>query len=71
MQRLIRVNTVRIRQKKKLLDSQTPFFSKIYVCGQLNIFTLIFWLGTFLDIWVCLAKQNGGGFTISISKMQV
>ena len=30
------------------------------------IFISIFWLGTFLDIWVCLAKENGGDFTGSI-----
>ena len=30
--------------------------------GDFLFFTLIFRLGTFLDIWVCLAKQKGGGF---------
>ena len=48
-----------VRQKKKLLGSQTPFSKKTDACGWLFIFTFIFLLGTFLDIWVCLAKQNG------------
>ena len=57
----------RLGKKKKLLDSQTLFKKeKIDVCGQLFIFTFIYQLGTFLDIWICLAKQNGTGFTRSI-----
>ena len=52
-------------KKKKLLDSQT-FFKK-----QLFIFSFILRLGTFLDIWVCLANQNGGGKLPEVSKMQV
>ena len=41
-------------KKKMLLDSQT-LFSKNRCVRAAFIFTFIFWLGTFLDIWVCLA----------------
>ena len=50
---------------KKLLDSQALFFFlKLMHVG--SFLFLFFWSGTSLDIWVCLAKQNGGGFTESI-----
>ena len=54
------------KAKKKLLDSQALifFFQKIDRCRRL--YTFIFQLGTFSDIWVCLAEQNGYGFTGSI-----
>ena len=42
--------------KKKSYYILKHFFQKTDVYGQLFIF--IFQLGTFLDIWVCLAKQN-------------
>ena len=50
---------------KKSSDSQA-FFKIIDACGQLFIFRL----GTFLDIWVCLAKQNGGSTTSLCSLYQ-
>ena len=60
----------RFKAKKKSYLILRHFFQKIDACGRLFIFTFIFRLGTFLDIWVCLAKQNGGGFT-QVPKMQV
>ena len=53
-------------QKKKSYLILRHFFQKVDAFGQLFIFTFIFMLGTFLDIWVCLDKQNSGGFTGSI-----
>ena len=52
--------------KKKLLASQT-LFSKNR-CVQVGFWFLLLFsgLGTFLDIWVCLAEQNSSGFTGSV-----
>ena len=46
--------TTFVRPKKKLLDSQALFSKNRCVF-------FFFWFGTVLDIWVCMAKQNGGG----------
>ena len=39
--------------------------------GSFFIFTLILRLGTFLDIWVCLAKQNGDQKYLKFIYLQV
>ena len=51
-----------VTPKKKVIRFSDSFFKKIDACVWLFIFTYIFRLGTFLDIWVCLAKQNGSVF---------
>ena len=48
------------KKKKKVIRFSDTFFKKKKdACRWLFIFYFIFRLGTFLDIWVYLAKQNG------------
>ena len=51
-------NSVKPKKKKKLSDSQTLFSKNICVRVAFYLYFYL-WLGTFLDIWVCVAKQNG------------